>query len=53
MVGALESVPGVESADVDFGSKTATVVVKGAVTDEMLCEAVAAGEGSFSAEVKQ
>ena len=41
MAGHLKAVPGVESAEVDYASKTATVVVKGPVTDEMLVKAVA------------
>jgi len=50
--GHLTKVPGVESAVVDFDAKTATVVVTGPVTDEMLVEAVA-NDASCTASPKQ
>jgi len=50
--GHLKKLPGVESANVDFDTKTATVVVKGPVTDDMLVKAVA-NDASCTAEVKQ
>jgi len=50
--GNLKKVPGVESAVVNFSAGTATVVVSGDVTDELLTEAVAS-DGSFSATTRQ
>ncbi len=50
--GHLKKLPGVESAKVDFDSKTATVVVNGPVTDDMLVKAVA-NDVSCTAEVQK
>ena len=52
MEGHLKELPGVESAKVDFDSKTATVVVEGPVTDDMLVKAVA-NDVSCTAEVQE
>ena len=51
MVGILEKIPGVESASVDFDSKTATVECSKAVTADQLTKAI--GEsGMYTATPK-
>ncbi len=49
--GILGKVPGVESAEVDFDSKTATVKYKGALPAETLTSAI--NKTRFKAKVKQ
>ena len=51
MEGILNKVPGVESASVDFGAKTATVECSSAVTADVITEAVAKS-GQYTVEVQ-
>ena len=51
VAGILEKIPGVESASVDFDTKTATVECSGAVTADAITEVVAKS-GQYSVQAK-
>jgi len=51
VAGILNKVPGVEKAEVDFDTKTATIECSGAVTPEIL-EAAVAKSGQYSLQPK-
>lgn len=51
MAGIIKEIPGVESAEVDYGSKTATIECSGAVTADAITDVVAKS-GQYSVQAK-